>query len=70
MSVRQGNKVVAGGTVVTIDNSLSTTSVNPVQNHVITTALNNKQDTISAGSGISISDDTVAVSNLDCGTME
>lgn len=137
MSIRQGNKVIAGGTVVTIDDELSTTSVNPIQNRVITNALGDKQatlvsgtniktingnsilgsgdieiqgggtdnydqltnrpqiegvtltgnksasdlglattsdlagkqNTISAGSGISISSDTVAVSDLDCGTM-
>jgi hypothetical protein len=31
------------GTTITIDNALSTTSENPVQNKVITIALNNKQ---------------------------
>lgn len=89
MSVRQGNVVIAGGAPVRIDSALNLNSVNPVQNVVITGALNNKQakltagdnitiennvisaDTASytAGSGIIISDDTIAVSNLDCGTM-
>ena len=32
-------------------------------------ALTNKQDNISAGDGITIADNTVAVGNLDCGTM-
>lgn len=34
-----------------------------------TSDLDGKQNTLSAGSGISISSDTVAVSDLDCGTM-
>lgn len=41
MSVRKGNKVVAGGTSVRIDSQLSNTSANPVQNKVITQAINN-----------------------------
>ena len=69
MSVRKGNDVLAGGAPIRIDSALSPTSANPVQNAVVTTALSSKQDTISAGSGITITDNTVAVSNLDCGTM-
>lgn len=83
MSVRKGNDVLAGSAPIKIDSALNANSANPVQNSVITTAINNinssivdinttldnKQDTISAGSGITITDNTVAVSNLDCGTM-
>lgn len=54
MSVRYGDKVVAGGASIRIDSQLSTTSVNPVQNKTITTAINTigttlstKQDVIS-----------------------
>jgi len=61
-----------GGTVI-IDDKLSTTSENPVQNKVVTEAvtanhdeigrvgseLSNKQDKLTAGSGISISADNV-----------
>lgn len=36
-----------GGSTITIDTTLSTTSTNPVQNKVITTALNSKLDTAS-----------------------
>lgn len=89
MSLRQGDIVIAGGATVKIDSALNPNSVNPVQNRVITGALNNKQakltagdnitiennvisaDTASytAGSGITITDETIAVSDLDCGTM-
>lgn len=37
--------MISGGGSVTVDDSLSTTSTNPVQNKVITSALNNKSDT-------------------------
>ena len=39
--------VISSTATVTVDSSLSTTSENPVQNKIITSALNNKQDTIS-----------------------
>ena len=45
--------MTTGGNI-TVDDQLSTTSVNPVQNKVITNALNNKQDELTAGSGINI----------------
>ena len=111
MSVRKGNDVLAGGTSITIDNALSVASVNPVQNVVVTTALNTKadasttynktevdsalaskadasdlqnyatvsdmntalagkQDTISAGNGINITDNTISIGNISCGTLE
>lgn len=41
MSVRKGNKVIAGGNAVTIDSALNPSSPNPVQNAAITAALNN-----------------------------
>ena len=76
MSVRKGNDILAGGAPIRIDSVLSPTSVNPVQNGVITaaigdinTALATKQDIISAGDGIIITNNTVAVGDLDCGTM-
>ena len=51
------NELIGEGTPVNIDESLSETSTNPVQNKVVTNALNNKSDinhtqaasTISAG---------------------
>lgn len=59
MSVRKGNDVIAGGIVIQIDNELSSTSANPVQNHVITEALSNintalgdKQETLVSGTNI------------------
>ena len=39
-----GNIDITGGGTITVDSALSTTSENPVQNKVITTALNGKQD--------------------------
>ena len=42
-----GNITIQGGGSVTVDSALSTTSENPVQNKVITGALNNKADTSS-----------------------
>jgi hypothetical protein len=38
-----GNTISATGSAITIDSTLSTTSTNPVQNKVITEALNNLQ---------------------------
>ena len=42
-----------GGTEITVDSKLSTTSMNPVQNKVITAALNGKQDKIIIDSELS-----------------
>ena len=39
---------------ITVDSELSTTSTNPVQNKVITNALNGKQDTLIAGTDLEI----------------
>lgn len=39
-----GNIEIEGGGTITVDSSLSTTSENPVQNKVITNAINGKQD--------------------------
>ena len=43
-----GNIDIQGGGSVTVDSALSTTSENPVQNKVIASALNGKQNTLSA----------------------
>lgn len=71
MSVRKGNDVIAGGTVITIDSSLNANSINPVQNSAITTAINN--NALTPGNGIQITPQygkrVIRVSNLDCGTM-
>lgn len=48
-----GNIVVSGsGGTITIDSELSETSENPVENKVITQALNQKQDTLESGTNI------------------
>ena len=69
---RTGVSSSGGGIVV--DDQLSTTSTNPVQNKVITEALNNtntavsgKQDTLTAGTGISINNNTISVDNSSMG---
>lgn len=41
MSVRKGNKVIAGGNSITIDSAISATSPNPVQNKAVAEALEN-----------------------------
>ncbi len=76
MSVRNGDKVIAGGNAMRVESTLSLTSANPVQNKVIAAAiqsidvvLGTKQDIMSAGSGITIQSNEIAVGNLDCGTM-
>ena len=69
MSVRKGNDVLAGSAPIRIDSTLNEDSVNPIQNKTVAAALNTKQDAISAGDGIEITDDTVAVGDLDCGAM-
>ena len=76
MSVRKGNDVIAGGTVITIESQIDINSINPVQNSAIAREIQRidvvfetKQDNIIAGSGITITETTVAVGNLDCGTM-
>lgn len=52
--------ISATDTKYTIDSTLSGTSTNPVQNKVIYTALQNKQDKLTAGTGISISGNTIS----------
>ena len=43
----------AGGSSVTVDSALSTTSTNPVQNSVVTCAINGKQPTINSSNKLS-----------------
>lgn len=58
----------SGGGSITVDDQLSTTSENPVQNKVITNALNNKQNGLTAGNGISI-DSTTNTISIDSSSM-
>lgn len=69
MSVRKGGDVLAGGAPLTVDSALNAASANPIQNGAVTRAISSKQDTMSAGDGITITNNTVVVGNLDCGTM-
>lgn len=49
---------------IAVDSSLSTTSTNPVENRVITNAINNKQNTLTAWSHIDITNDTISTTWL------
>ena len=49
----------SGGSI-TVDSTISSTSTNPVQNKVVYTALAGKQDKLTAGTGISISGNTIS----------
>ena len=53
---------VSGGSGgnITVDSTMSSTSTNPVQNKVIYSALQGKQNTLTAGTGISISGNTIS----------
>lgn len=66
--------VSSSGGGITVDDQLSTTSTNPVQNKVITEALNStnttvsgKQDALTAGTGISINNNVISVDNSSMG---
>lgn len=50
---------------IPIDTSLSTTSTNPVENRVVTNAINTKQDTLVAGNNIQIASDWKTISATD-----
>ena len=59
-----------GGGDITVDKELSTTSKNPVQNKVITTALNSKADTSNIPSKISdLTDDSDFVESSELSTV-
>ena len=49
-----------GGGNITVDSTMSSTSTNPVQNKVIYSALQGKQNTLTAGTGISINGNTIS----------
>lgn len=74
MGLYRTNVTSQGGGTIVVDDYLSTTSTNPVQNKVITEALNNtnsavsgKQDTLTAGDGISINNNTISVDSSSMG---
>lgn len=69
-----GNIEIQGGSSVTVDSSLSTTSTNPVQNKVITSALNGKQATlVGSGTGQNIktinNQNILGSGNIDAGSL-
>lgn len=59
---RTGLASSGGGGTVVVDDFLSDTSTNPVQNRVITGALNGKQASLTAGDGINIDSSTNTIS--------
>ena len=67
ITISDDNVISSTGSSITVDNELSTTSTNPVQNAVITNSLNNKQNTLGAGSGINISGDIISFRGLTSG---
>ena len=55
---------------VAVDADLSTTSTNPVENKTITLALQDKQDTLEAGKGITIDGNVISVSGDSVGVPQ
>ncbi len=53
----------SGGSSVTVDSTLSTTSTNAVENQAVTNEINTKQDSLTAGTGINISANTISMDN-------
>ncbi len=67
-----GNISIQGGGSITVDDALSSTSENPVQNKVITGALNSKSDTghthtISNITDLTVETETIAVTSATTG---
>ena len=66
-----GNPITSGGVYtaiaginsITIDSSLDSTSENPVQNKAIKSVLDGKQDTLTAGTRITINSNTISASS-------
>jgi hypothetical protein len=58
--VATGIATGSGGSSVTVDSSLSSTSTNPVQNKAVKAALDAKQAKLTAGSGIIINGNTIS----------
>ena len=70
-----GNSLLGSGNITintsgTIDSALSTTSTNPVQNKVITNALNNKQDKLVSGTDIKSINNTSLLSSGNLQLLE
>ena len=63
------DSITIAATTITVDDSLSSTSTNPVQNKVINTALGNKVDKVS-GKGLSTNDYTTAEKEKLAGIAE
>ena len=63
------NGIDSGANKTIVDNALSDTSVNPVQNKVVTSALKGKQATLSAGTNISIVDNVISAVDTKYGVV-
>ena len=70
LTLSNGNVINAGKikAVTTVDNALSTTSSNPVENKVITTALNNKVDK-EMGKGLFSDEEKTKLANIEDGAQ-
>lgn len=60
MSVRVGSTMIAG--TVEVDGVISPSSSNPVSASAISTALDNKQNSLTTGTNIIINNDTISTS--------
>lgn len=60
-----GNTISAtGSATIDVDTTMSTISTNPVQNKVISAALEDKQDILTAGAGITISNNIISATGM------
>ena len=70
MTIRVGNNIIAGhlpgGSSITVDSAISSTSENPVQNKVIYTALSGKQDVSNLVTSISSSSTDTQYPSAKC----
>ena len=55
-----GDITISGGSSITVDSTWVANSTNPAESQLIQTALGGKQDTLTAGTGISISGNTIS----------
>ena len=65
-----GVEWAAGSSSVTVDSALSDSSTNPVQNKVVKAALDGKQDTLTAGANIDITNGVISATGGGGGTVD
>lgn len=59
LTISSDGTLSANASSITVDSALSSTSTNPVQNKVINTALSGKQNTLTAGNHINITNNVI-----------